>query len=287
MKIIILSDVNSKSETIIPYGLRLARALEADVDVLHVIDKRLHQGEYTQASDSQSITPGSPLSQDEIINKEEGRANLKLDKVLSRETSRLNYPLRVKRLIRENSIEDELKLRAKENPNYLFVINAEPDNYMFNSKNDIISTVQTTGVMTLLVHPENKFKDYQRALLPTDFESKKFKAFTDINFLFEKFNMLVDAVSIVPKSEYSEKETKGGAWKQIVRDHFLPTTLKTNVLEGEDFPETVVAYIRRNKHDLILMFQKKENPLTTIFKKNDLDIILNKTPIPLLVYFHK
>lgn len=286
MKIIILSDVNSKSETIIPYGLRVARALEADVDVLHVIDKRLHQGEYTQASDSQSITPGSPLSQDEIINKEEGRANLKLDKVLSRETSRLNYPLRVNRLIRQNSIEDELTLRARENPEYLFIINSEPDNYMFDSKNDIISTIQSTGVLSMLVHPENEFKDYRRALLPTDFESKKFNAFTDINFLFEKFNMLVDAVNVVPKSEYTEKETKGGAWKKVAHDHFLPTTLETNVLEGDDFAETCSNYALKNKHDLIIMIQKKENPLTTIFKKNDLDIILKKTQIPMLVYFH-
>ncbi len=287
MKVIILSDVNSKSESIIPYGLRLARALEADVDVLHVIDRRLHQANYTQASDSQSITPGSPLSQDEVIKREEGKADLQLDKVLSRETSRLNYPLRVNRLIRENSIEDELILRAKENPNYLFVINAAPDNYMFDSTSDIISTLKTTGVMSMLVHPENEFRDYRKALLPTDFESKKLNAFTDINFLFEKFNMLVDAVSVVPKSEYTVKETTGGVWKKVARDHFLPTTLKTNVLEGENFPETIVAYTQRNKHDLIIMFQKKENPLTTIFKKNDLDIILKKTEIPMLVYFHE
>ena len=287
MKTIILSDVNSKSDSVIPYGLRLARAMEAEADVLHVIDKRLHQAEYTQASDSQSISPGTPLSQDEIIEREKSKANLKLDQVLSREVSRLNYPLKVNRLIVENSIEDELALRAKENPNYIFVVSAEPDNYIFDSIGDIISTAKSTGVLVMLVHPDNEFKDYKRALMPVDFESKKFTAFTDINFMFEHFNMLVDAVSVVPKSDYSEKELKGGAWKKVARDHFLPTTLKTNVLEGEDFPETVAGYAEKNKHDLIIMFQKKENPLTTIFKKNDLDKILRNIRIPAMVYFHE
>ena len=287
MKTIILSDVNNKSNSVIPYGLRLARAMESEVDVLHVIDKRMHQGEYTQASDSQSISPGTPLSQDEIVEREKSRANLKLDQLLSREVSRLNYPLKVNRLIVENSIEDELVMRAKENPEYIFVVNAEPDNHMFDSVDDIITTVKSTGVLVMLVHPENDFKEYKRAILQVDFESEEFTAFTDINFMFEHFNMMVDAVSVVPKDKYADKELKGDAWKKVAQDHFLPTTLKTNVLEGENFADTTISYLEKNQHDLIMMFQKKENPPTTLFKNRDLDMILRKTQIPVMVYFHE
>ena len=287
MKTIILSDVNSKSESIIPYGLRLGRALESEVDVLHIIDKRVHQGTYGSVSDSQSITPGETMSQDEILKREKSRANLALDKKLSSEASRLNYPLKVNRVVKTNILEEELEKQAKENPNCIFVMSAEADNYMFDSTDDIVSTVRDTGIAALLVPPEKKFKDYKNILLPVNFESKEFNAFTDVKFLFENFTVLVDAVTVSSKSDYNDMELKASAWKKVAKDHFLqPTTLKTNVLEGENFKDTVLGYTQKNEPDLILMFQKKENPVKTIFKQNELDVLLNKTNIPVLVYYH-
>ena len=120
MKIIIISDLNSRWETIIPYGLNLAKNLEAEVDLLHIIDPRENQAQYTSYSDSQSITPGSTLSQDEVIQRERNLAELKMDKALSAEVSRLNYPLKVNRIIESSSIDDQLDKMAEENPDSLF-----------------------------------------------------------------------------------------------------------------------------------------------------------------------
>jgi hypothetical protein len=99
MKTIILSDINNSAKSIIPYGLRLARELESEVDLLHVIDPRTHTGAYSSLSDSQSISPGETLSHAETIQHAKNRVSIKLDKLLSAEGSRLNYPLKLTGLL--------------------------------------------------------------------------------------------------------------------------------------------------------------------------------------------
>lgn len=288
MKTIIISDVNSKWETVIPYGLRVGRAFESEVDVIYVIDSREHQGEYTPYSDSQSITPGgNTLSQKEIVQRERNKANLALDNVLSSETSRLNYPLKVNRVIKENSIVDELTQLAKENPDYLFVISAEPDHYNFESKDDIISALQEAGVAALLVPPRKDFKDFKKVLLPVDFRSEKFEAYRDVKFIFDRFKPLVDAVTVVADDSYAEMEMKGEGWKKTANEYFIETSLKTHTIKGEQFTPAIIDYVERNNQDLIMVFQDKRNEPKQVFTKQDIITLLNDLEIPVLLYYHK
>jgi len=52
MKLIIVSDIMGQQESILPYGLQLAKYLQADVDILQVTDARVQQGVQTSYSDS-------------------------------------------------------------------------------------------------------------------------------------------------------------------------------------------------------------------------------------------
>lgn len=284
MKIIILSDVKSKSESVIPYGLRVARALESEADVLHVIDDRLQDGHYSPHSDSQSITPGETLSKNEVIQREKNRANIMLDNLLSREASRLNYPLKVNRIIKVNRIEDELAERAKENPENIFVINSKANNYTFNSTDDVLSTVRNAGCAALLVTPDMSFKNFERVVLPLNFETELFDFFRDVKFLFENFEVSVDAVTLSNKKNYYELELKADAWKKVAKDYVLPnTSLKANVLEGKSFKDAIIDYTQKNKPDLITIFQEKGKN-KAVFKNNELEILLKNTNIPVLLY---
>ncbi len=131
MKTIIISDINGKSESIIPYGLTLAKMLESEVDVIHAIDSRLHQGEYSSLSDSQSITPGKTFSHEEIMQREKDKVQIQLDKLLSSEASRLNYPIKINTLVEKDSIINSISSKIKEEPSSIFVISIEPDGYIF------------------------------------------------------------------------------------------------------------------------------------------------------------
>lgn len=56
MKTIIISDIEGKSESIIPYGLHIRKHTRSEADILHIIDPRKQQGTGSSYADSKSIT---------------------------------------------------------------------------------------------------------------------------------------------------------------------------------------------------------------------------------------
>lgn len=254
MKTIILSDISNSADTIIPYGLRLARALESEVDVLHVIDPRKHQGSYSSVSDSQSITPGSTMSHAETIKMEKHRISKEMDQLLSSEGSRLNYPLKINRIIVENNLDEELEQRVSREPECLLVINAEADQEMLENTAEIVRLIKETGVPAMVVPPGQKFTNIGEALLPLNLDQKNFSSMKHLKFLFDHFNLRIDAVGVASEGDYTELELKTVVWKDVAKKYMLPyTSLTTSILEGEDFINTIGNYFRRNKPDLLMM----------------------------------
>ncbi len=287
MRTIIISDINSEAETIIPYGLRVGRAFETETDVLHIIDSRALHGTYSKESDSQSITPGSKLSQKEIFEREEGLADKKMDKILSAEASRLNYPLKVNRVIVENTVEDEITKRAGAEETTLFVISAQPDGTIFESLDEILDVLKTARAIAVIVPPGKKYSDFEKIVLPIDFEHDDITQFTDVKFVIDRFEPFVNVVSVTGSKSYLEMELKSETWKKNAKKSFLPTTVKTNVLEGKDFAETVTKFVHRNKPDVVMLFRKKQNPVESIFKDDAATKIMKHVDVPLLVCFRK
>lgn len=283
MKTIILNDISNSAESIIPYGLRLARALESEVDILHVVDPRVHQGSYSSFADSQSITPTDTRSHAETIEHEKLRIGKKMDKLLSAEASRLNYPLKINRVIVENSLEEELEKRVSENPGCLLVVNADSDHDMLENTSEVVELIRKIGVPAIAVPPGETFKDYTDALMPLNLDKNNFTAVQQLKFLFEHFRMTIDAVGVANKGDYAELELKSIAWKDAVSDYYLPlSSVQTNILEGDDFNETISNYFKRNHRDLLIMINDKNSSKAKVSATTQL---LNDVKSPALVYF--
>jgi ABC-type sulfate transport system substrate-binding protein len=67
----------------------------------------------------------------------------------------------------------------------------------------------------------------------------------------------------------------------------MPATVKTNVLEGNNFAETFTKFVHRNKPDVILLFNKKQNSIESKFKDDAATKIVKHINVPLLVCFRK
>jgi nucleotide-binding universal stress UspA family protein len=287
MKTIIISDVKSESDTVIPYGLHLAKALEAETEVLHIIDPRSVQGKYSAFSDSQSVTPGRKLSREEILTREKNEAEKKLDDLLSREASRLNYPLRVNSVVEESKVEEALEKRTKEKKPAVFVISSEPDKMIFDSKAEIINIIKNSGAMAFVVPPGTKFRPFQKVLLPIDFDSENVDELKEIKFFIDHFNPFVNVVSVTRKKDYIDTELKIKSWTKNAKNAFLPEKVKANTLKGKDFAETLIRYSSRNEPDLIILLQKKQNVLKKFIKNNAFEKILKNVTVPVFFHCHK
>jgi nucleotide-binding universal stress UspA family protein len=287
MKTIIISDLKSSSKSILTYGLELARAMESEVDVVHVIDPRISQAKYSSYSDSQSLTPDQPMGYPETLNKEVTLAQNELNELLNTETSRLNYPVKVNVVVEEGSLEEKVEKMVDDEPYCIVVVSAEPDGYHFESKSEIYSMVKDSGAMTILVPPGVEFKEYRKILHPVDFSAKELEKYADLGFFFDAFDPLVHAVTVSRDSDYSELELKSETWKKIANDVFLPAKIRTNVLKGDDFTETLVQYSNRNDYEMIMLFQRKVNAFKKNFKSELAGTFIERTNLPVLFFYRK
>ena len=222
MKTIIISDIKGSAQTVIPYGLNLARAMNSDVTVVHMVDPRVNQAKYSSYSDSQSLTPGEPLGHEETANKEVSQVLTELENLLSRETSSLNFPLKVDTVVKSGSIEDEIEKIVKEEVSCLVVASAEADGAIFEDKTEIYDLVKNSKAMCILVPPGKKFREYKKILHPVDFESKELEKYSDLRFFFDAFDPVINAVSVAADKEYLETELKGNSWAKVAKEVFLP-----------------------------------------------------------------
>ena len=283
MKTIIISDIHSNNKSIIPYGLNVAKTLESEVDIIHIIDSRMNQGEYSSFSDSQSITPGNTMSHDEILQREENQANIKLDKLLSGEASRLNYPLKVNTSVEKNTIIDAIQTKLEQEPTALFIISAEPDGFIFQSKDEIVSTLENTGAMGLLVPPAQSFRMINKVVFPVDFKSEDFQAYAKIHSFIRHFTPVIDAVGFTKNND--SPDHKSDNWLEVAKNAFVPSTIKTNLLKGGNYADVLNDYIKNIQPDMVILFQQKQNVLKNIFKNNAAKMLLPQINLPVLIHF--
>jgi hypothetical protein len=206
---------------------------------------------------------------------------MEMDKLLSGEASRLNYPLKINRVIVENSLEEELEVRVKNYPNCLLLVNAKTVNDMLDSTNEIVRLAKKTGVPSIIVPPGKQFKSFMSVLMPLNLDQNNYSSLSDLKFLFEHFNLTIDAVGFASDGDYSEKELKARAWKETVSNYYLPKAdVKINILEGKDLINISSNYFSHNHHDLLIIFNNNNKSVgfnTTKF--------LKEIKSPVLVYF--
>lgn len=287
MKIIIISDIRGSSQSVIPYGLDLARAMNSKVDVVHVVDPRINQANYSSYSDSQSFSPGEPLGYVESSQKEVTLVNTELDNLLSRETSRINFPLKVDTRVKVGSIEEEVEKIIAEETSCLLIVSSEADGAIFESRSEIYDLIKDSKAMCILVPPGKQFREYKKILHPVDFDSKELDKYSDLRFFFEAFDPLINAVSVATEKDYLELDLKKNSWVKVAKDTFFPAKVRANVLKGEEFADTFINYSIRNEPDLIMLIQRKKNPFQKNFKTELVGTIVGKTNIPTLFFYRK
>ncbi len=285
MKIIIISDIRSKSESIIPFGLKLARQLKSMVDIIHTIDSRTEHAVPSSYSDSQTFAlDGKKLSYKETMEREKRTAKLLLDKLISHDASNLHYPLKVNIIIEENSIEQKIRDYLNKGCSYLFLLSSKPDGHIFTTMGEIFDAVNETGAKSLIIPPGQEYNAFKNFLIPADFSSSDFKKYKQILFLLRSFKPLINAVGVLKTRNNAEAEAIEAKWKNEALKYFKVDTLETILLEGNDYPDSLVNYINRNKPDLILLFYKKENILKSLFSESTSLKIIKRIETPVLLY---
>lgn len=280
MKVFIISDIKSKAESIIPYGLRLATCLEAEVEIIHIIDSRMQQGVSSNYGDSGTVTPANKLSHDEIIEREKGTAGKELDDFLSREKSRLNYPLKVNVCIELNSIENKITEDLNNDPSAIMVVNKEADDYIFLSQKEIIDVCKDFKGLSLIVPPGTEFEKFTNILLPSALQPDDLENYQYLTDFIRYFQPVVNVVA--HSDEKNEDEID--LWVKKIETVFPSASVSLKLIDPGNFDDEFIDYTEMLEPDLVLVFRKERSLLKSLFEKELFAKLLDQTSAPIL--FH-
>lgn len=286
MRIIIISDISGDSESIIPWGLNLGKHTGSEVDVLHLIDPREKKGVASPFGDSQSITPGEKLSPDDIRKREEGKADRELDKLLSKEASRLNYPLKINRIIETEKLEKKLKTLYVDHPESMILTSSDLESTVFNDLDEFLSIIEFLDMPAFMVTPGTAFFKPEKVFLLTDFSQSPNIAMKNMLKWVNPFHPLVSACEVTKKmDEFIKMEIVSKTWKQKVHEYIDPSiVLKTNKIKGDNYAETVIDYVERNNFEWVILPKCKKESKKKIFSVNITKQLTESLDKPLLLY---
>jgi hypothetical protein len=283
MKITIISDIRGKAKSIIPYGLKLAKDLEAEVDVIHMVDTRMQQGVSSMYSDSQSVTPGNKFSHEEIMQREKKQVEVDLDKLLSSEVSRLNYPLKINVKVEVGSIRNKTSTVLNSDPTTLLIMNNEPDEYIFDDQKEIVDTCKNFNGISVIVPPGYEYQKISNVVLPTDFDLNELQSYRNITDVINKFGPVVSAFG-------QSNEIKPQAiehWEKEVGRVFEGSQVSSKIIGTSNFHQEFIDFEEMIEPDMTLLFEQPKGILESIFKKDLFEQVLKETKFPVLFYSMK
>ncbi len=287
MRTIIISDITEDHKSIIPYGLNIGKFAETKVDILHFIDTRQIQGKYSSFADSQSITPGEKLSPEEVLHREKKVTENKLDKLLSKEASRLNYPLRINTIVEIVKKENTLINQIEEHPDHIIISAVNPAKSMFNDIAELFDLVKHLNSTIMIVPSGIDFIKPQTAILITelsqDYDEKEriHKVFKCINF----FEPLVYAAAFMNNDSDEETDSKIKTWKQLVKPDigkYLDDDFE--LLKKENMIGELQNFIKSKNPDLIILPKSKKADIGNIIINDNITQFIEKVKKPLLFY---
>jgi hypothetical protein len=286
MKTIIISDIGGKDKSIIPYGLHMGKHNETEVMIHHIIDPRMHQGTTTPYSDSQSVTPGNKLSHEEIFEREKGFARKQLDKLLSAEASRLNYPLKYDTSVEVESLDLKLRRILSEDKENLCVASMVPDNSMIADLDELLEITDKTELPLLLVPPGVTFKVPAAIVLVTDYSEASQEPVKRALNWFDSFPVTIKAFEIAADTVVKQKEQQREVWEHAMNNFVSPTTLlNTKILIGKKDKDNILEEIRKSDATVAMLsrniFRIPGTKLKKITERKD---FLAATGVPVVIY---
>ncbi len=286
MRTIILSDITEETPSIIPYGLNVAKYAETRVEILQYSDPKLVQGTYSPISDSQSITPGEKLSYEQILHRETEIAKEKLDRLLSREASRLNYPLRINTIAEITDPEKAIADKLDEFENVMVITSTNPSHSMASGLDDVLTVLQKLNTRILIIPAGKKFIKPAKCCLVTDLSKE---ASQNLENLFSWINPLAERIytsAVIHNESGSNSSQQIEQWQQALKAYSQFLASDSTEVVRIDEPDVAFENICRHKRPDMVVYPKNGKSYFSrlLFSEGYLRNFSEMLNIPVLLY---
>jgi hypothetical protein len=249
MRAIIISDITETTDNVIPYGLNVGKYAETKVDVLHLIDPQLHESPLSSYSDSQTFSPSEKLNHVQILEREKVSAEIEIDKVLSREGSRLNYPLRIEHRIEVTDVEDTLDEILKSHENPLMITASTPSRSSVKELSELLVIGRRNSIPVLVVPAGKRFLKPDNAIMLTTLKEDDADAQRRVFQWLKPFKLVVDVFASGEQPADAHAEN----WKDEIYPDDPLLINRVEVINGNTDQEMLKDLIDEHNPDMVVI----------------------------------
>ncbi len=286
MKSIIISDIHSNFESIIPYALHFSKHFWDRATLIHPVDPRKQQAVSSAYADSQTFEVGRKLTHDEILERETHRTRLELNHLLSHEASRLNFPMRVDVRVEDTSLDAMLSKEAAGIPDALIMVSSKPDGHVLEQFSEFLDVAGHYKNLVLVIPPGLTYSPPRKTFVLYDYSSFAYHSVMPVMELLHPLNPSVNVADVDSEGNYLELELQSEAWREVVKKLIEPgVSLSTSILSGKDHAQTIAGFVQRNNYSLAALpgcagntGNNKKYTARTILR------LIANTGIPVLLY---
>lgn len=284
MKTILISDIKTKKDTVIPYALNFTKHIDDTLQIIHLVDPRKQKVASSAYADSQTFEVSKKLNYTEVIERDLHQSRLALDRILSKEASRLNYPLRVNTIIEENSIENRLDSEQKDGEPSIILASSEMEGTIFHDFDEFLEVAVKFSKLSLMIPPGKEFKIPEKVLIYHDFEKgNKVDLMDALNF-FEAFRPEITIIDVANTENFKNIEEESSAWCKVTHEEWKSELrLQVKILEGNHTEKALIDYINQNNIDLLAIPLKKHYGLN-LYPSGSPYQLISETELPVILY---
>lgn len=280
-KIIIPTDFSGISRNSIIYGFELAKQLQLEVELIHVVE--LYK--YTLGNSEAEIL--STILPPENINEIELAANESFNKLINEIKAHIQTVYSCK-VITGNLVNELVTLSSLSNSELIIMAVADKQDLITRFTHNTLSSIISDALCPVMVVPwGNNYSAINRIVYATDYN--KF----DITALKKLVNTLgsmlpeINIVHVLNKEPDFKAELKFAGFKHIVSENINYSNITYNLHTHKNVVKGIIDYAQKQNADLLVMIKQHEGFFSSLFETGKTEKVTHYLKLPMISYAEK
>ncbi len=274
-QILIPTDFTENSRESIFYGVKLARDLNKNVLLLHVVDIYNHGVVYPYPTSMPPQIPPPVVEESEENAKNEFKVLLKDIDENVKNQPRIDYKIehgliveKILKIIHKPQV-DMVLLPGRKGTNHISKVNAK--------------IIESADCPVWIIPPDNSYKSFDKIVYATDYNEADIDSLKKLAQIASYFKAYIFALHITNDFDF-KNQLEGKGFEETVREKAGYQRIDLIFMPGEKIIDAVDEFARDIDADVIAMLKEDESLLDRIFRRSETKKMVFKSQLPVLVY---
>lgn len=277
-KILIPTDFSETSKNSVIYAFELARQLQFEVDLIHVLEIYKYAAGTSEAELISTILPS------ENIQEMEDLAKNSFESFMSEIRSEINIHVPYQTRVVSGHLVNEIIVQSTF-AKYGFLVLAVSSTQDLATRfthNTISAILSDAGSPVIIVPSNYKFKGIQKVVLATDFNSADLDIIQQFLINFKLLNPELTILHVTNKNIDFKIELKMAGMKQLVYEKIKYDKVNYKLVFAKNIVQGIIE--ETSEADLLIILKEHEGFIKSLFEASKVEKITHYLKIPMLSF---